>query len=145
MVVSHYLRLDVLRCQSLPSVYTSVFLNHNPIHHKRYQLIPFLNRLGLFPDALGRTQFIFFLLDNCSFDRVCPMCSGQHKDILQHTLDKCSQAAHLRLLLKYKLNFYNAPATLKINNKYQLYLLATTGQRVFMKVICEYLTDIRMS
>ena len=68
------------------------------------------------------------------------MCSGQHKDILQHTLDKCTKAAHLRLLLKYKLNFYNAPANLEINNKYQQYLLAITGQRVFMKVIREYLT-----
>ena len=60
LVVSHYLRLDVLRCQSLPSVYTSISLIHNPTHHKRYQLIPFLNKLGLFPDALGRKQFIFF-------------------------------------------------------------------------------------
>ena len=73
------------------------------------------------------------------------MCRGQYKDILQHTLDKCSKAAHLRLLLKYKLKFYNAPANLEINNKYQLYSLAITGQRVFMKVFCEYLTDIRMS
>ena len=83
IVTSHYLKLDVLRCQSLTSIYTSLFLNPNPKVHKQYQLFPFLNQLGSFPDALGRRQFIFALLDNCSFVRECPKCSCLHKDTLQ--------------------------------------------------------------
>ena len=113
IVESHYLKRDVTRCQVLPSFYTSTILNHNPKLQKRYQLTPILKQLGLFPDALGRRQFIFALLDNCSFERTCPKCSDAHKDILQHILNNCTQAAHSRLLFKYKLQFYNAPA--KVN------------------------------
>ena len=72
------------------------------------------------------------------------MCSGLYKDVLKHTLDGCTKAEHCRLLLKYKLAFYNAPACVKINNKYQLYSLAINGKQVFVKVICEYLTEIGM-
>ena len=122
-----------------------MFLNPNPKVHKKYQLFPFLNQLGSFPDALERRQFIFALLDNCSFDRECPKCSCLYKDILQHTLDSCPQAINSRLLLKYKLHFYNVPADAKIYNKYWLFQLALTGKRVFMKVICDYLNDIKIN
>ena len=100
--------------------------------------------MGFFSDALHRRLFIFALLDNCSFERKCPMCSGLYKDILKHTLDRCPKAAHCRLLLKFKLAFYNAPAYVNIKDKHQLYLLAISGKHVFVKVICEYLTGIGM-
>ena len=72
------------------------------------------------------------------------MCEGLHLDVMQHTLDNCSKAAQQRLLLKYKLIFYNVPKKVNIADKYQLFQLAIYGKPVFMKVICEYLTDIGM-
>jgi len=63
-------------------------------------------------------------------------------DVIQHTLDNCQKADHLRRLLKYKINFYNVPANVDVFNKCQLFQLAIYGKRVFMKVVCEYLIDI---
>ena len=125
-------------------MFSAILLDPNPENHKKYRLVPFFERLGFFPNTLGRRQFIFALLDNCSFERTCPKCGGLYMDVLQHTLKECTKAAHLRLILKYKLNFYNLPASVDITNKYQLFLLAVEGKRVFRTILCEYLIDIGM-
>ena len=65
-------------------------------------------------------------------------------DVIQHTLDNYPKAADLRLLLKYKLNFYHVPAKIDVLNKCQLFQLAIYGKPVFKKVICKYLIDVGM-
>ena len=125
-------------------MFNSLLLLPNTNSYKIYSTDPFFNRLGSFPDTIGRRYFIFALLDNCSFHRVCPKCKGQYTDVLQHTLKNCPKAGHLRLLLKYKLIFYNVPAKVNKANKCQLFQLAIYGKQVFKKVICEYLIDVGM-
>ena len=125
-------------------MFNKLLLLPNTDPQKSYHINPFFNQLGSFPDTLCRRHFIFALLDNCSFDRVCPKCKGQYKDVVQHTLDNCVKAAHLRLLLIYKLIFYNVPENVNIANKFQLFHLAIYEKRVFRKVVCEHLIDIGM-
>ena len=125
-------------------MFNSLLLVPNRDPHKTYRIFPFFNDLGLFPDTIGRRHFIFALLDNCSFNRVCPKCGGLHMDIIQHSLTNCPNAAHLRLLLKYKLNFYNVPTEVTLTEKHQLFKLAIHGKSVFRKILCEYLTDLGM-
>lgn len=112
-------------------MFHSLLLVPNRDPHKTYHIFPFFNDIGLFPDTIGRRHFIFALLENYSFNRVCPMCEGLFKNVIQHTLDNCSQAAHIRLLLKYKLTFYNITKNVDIANKCQLFQLAIYGKRVF--------------
>ena len=144
VVVAHYLRKDITKSLTSTCMYNSLLLAHKTSHLKRYRLVPFFKRLGLFPDTIGRRHFIFALLDNCSFNRVCPKCGGLHMDIIQHSLTNCPNTTHLRLLLKYKLKLYNAPSEVTLTDKHQLFKLAIHGKSVFRKVLCEYLTDVGM-
>ena len=141
-VVSYYLAKDHIRCRNSLSMFYSLLLLPNTDPRKVYRISPLFNHLGLFRDTIDRRHFIFALLDNCSYNRVCPICEGLHMDVIQHTLDNCSKAAHLRLLLKYKLIFYNVPKNVNIANKHQLFQLAIYGKQVFKKVICEFITEI---
>ena len=144
LIVAHYLEKDIVKFQTSQTMFGMLFPLPNSDPQKSYRIIPFINQLGSFPNTICRRHFIFALLDNCSIDRVCPKCKGLFKDVLQHTLDNCPKAAHLRQLLKYKLRFYNAPKNVNIADKLHLFQLATYGKRVFKKVVCEYLLDIGM-
>ena len=67
---------------------------------------PFFERVGLFPDAKSRSLFLFALLDNCKYDRICPMCSVSRKDIISHALAECSKAKDLKKTLELKFKLY---------------------------------------
>ena len=116
----------------------SIIFDTNLADHKRYTLDNFFKHIGQFLDTIGISQFIFALLDNCDFERVCPLCSESHLDVLQHTLRGCSKAHHLRLLLKMKLELFNVPGHINLSSKVELFTLAV-GKRLYRKVLCEYL------
>ena len=133
-VESVYKKEDSLRVHSSLCMYRSFLFVSDITRHKKYVFDKFFTKMGIFPDTLGRRYFIFALLDNCDYERVCPKCTGRYHDILQHTLSECSKVAHLRLLLKCKLKFYNIPANICITDKRQLFLLALFGKRVFRNI-----------
>ena len=97
--------------------------------------------MGQFPNTNGRSKFVFALLDRCNFERACPLCGERHLDVLQHTLHGCTKARHQRLLLKMKLKFYNIPANIDTTNKFDLFASAVKN-RIYRKVLCEYLTKV---
>ena len=140
-VESFYLKKDLQKCCESSCMYTSIIFNKNLTEHKRYKFEDFFTHMGQFPDTNGRSKFVFALLDRCNFERACPLCGERHLDVLQHTLHGCPKAHHLRLLLKMKLKFYNIPANIDLTNKLDLFASAVK-ERIYRKVLCEYLTKV---
>ena len=136
-----HINRDLKKCCETSCLYVSIIFNSNLREHKRYKFENFFEQLGQFPDTKGRSQFIFALLDNCSFERKCPLCNTSHLDVLQHTLRGCPKAHHIRLLLKLKLELYNIPGEVNLTNKVDLFTLAVK-KRIYRKILCEYLTKI---
>ena len=140
-VESFYINRDLKKCCETSCLYTSLILDSNIKTHKKYTFETFFKQLGQFPDTKGRSQFIFALLDTCSFERECPLCSVRHLDVLQHTLRGCPKARNIRLLLKMKLDLYNIPRHVNVANKVELFTMAVRN-RLYRKVLCEYLTNV---
>ena len=99
-------------------LFSSLFLRRSQTsNNKGYKMEPLFNILGLFPSAVGRSLFLFALLDNCKYQRTCPMCKASEKDSISHALSACHKAKPQKkiLLLKYKL--YGAQFTDKMIKK----------------------------
>ena len=142
-VVEHsYLKDDLLKIQTSQCMYVSLLFKMNAKRSEKYVFENFFTNIGLFPDILGRRYFIYALLDECKYERVCRNCGGYYCDIIQHTLSECSKVSHPRMLLISKLMFYNIPNNVSVKNKRQLFNLALFGKRVFRNIMCEYLIGI---
>ena len=119
-------------------LYTSILFT--PTQNK-YSFQRFFMQIGIFPDTISRRAFIFALFDRCNFERLCPKCGVQYFDVLQHALKECPKFGYLRLILKHKLKFYNAPAEVDIRNKRELFCLSIFNKRIFIKVFCEFFVN----
>ena len=142
-VEQNCLKKDQAVCLASTCIYSSSLYTGNAFKQKKYIFEKIFNTIGLFPDADGRRQFIFALLDRCNFERVCPKCSMRTFDILKHFLNDCPRTDLLRLLLKIKLKLYNAPVSADFTNKEQLFSLAINGKTVYLKIFSQFLANTR--
>ena len=142
-VEQYYLEIDYQKCLTSPCMYSSFFSTRNIQNSKKiYAFDKFFNQIGLFPETNSRRLFIFALLDKCNFERTCHKCNGKFFDVLNHAVHECPHTVLLRLRLETKLKLYNAPVNVEVSKKEDLFSLALNYKGVFLKVLCEFLTDI---
>ena len=136
----HYLKTDQEKCLQSTCTYSSFRRVRGLFNAKKYIFDDFFRQIGLFSGTGGRLSFIFALLDRCNFERTCPKCHTGSHNIVQHALGECSRAGLLRLRLQIKLKFYNMPPTIDVKSKEELFSLALSSKRIFLKILCEFLT-----
>ena len=145
MVEGYYYTRDIETAKNSQCAYTA-FTTFVPLGSllrgvalkKTYHFDTRLKEIGMFYSIEHRRLFLYSFLETGAYNKVCRHCGGTMKDMVKHSLDRCTAVSQQRRVFRMTMTLYNAPTTADLRNKATVFSLALT-HKIFLKTFCEFL------